>query len=173
MPNSRHTSVIPSPSSSRPTKQRRSSITELSFHGIHTSRPKAKSVTHVSGTNCHLCLRPLTCKSPVRWTRHPVRRGRSPSGRAPQCLRRYRERVQVTCRSPQPLRRRSVAAAVLALEMAASLHRRDDLRLLALLFTLVLGILLISCGKHIAQTAAIEVVDEAGVIDLADVMQIP
>src|SRR5579862_1243050 len=58
MPNSRQTSVIASPSSRRPTKHRRSSITELSFHGINTSRPKAKSVTHVSGTICHLCLRP-------------------------------------------------------------------------------------------------------------------
>jgi hypothetical protein len=35
-------------------------MTELAFHGIHTSRlQKAKSVTHVSGTNCHLCLGPL------------------------------------------------------------------------------------------------------------------
>ncbi len=33
-------------------------MTEHSFHGINTSRPKAKSVTHVSGTVCHLCLRP-------------------------------------------------------------------------------------------------------------------
>ncbi|MFN3549207.1 MAG: hypothetical protein ACK4U0_17105, partial [Mesorhizobium sp.] len=38
------------------TKRTRSSITELSFHGINTSR-KAKSVTHVSGTKRHLCLR--------------------------------------------------------------------------------------------------------------------
>jgi hypothetical protein len=35
-------------------------MTELAFHGINTSRQKAKSVTHVSGTKCHLCLRPLT-----------------------------------------------------------------------------------------------------------------
>jgi hypothetical protein len=42
-------------------KRRRSSITELAFHGIHTShRTKAESVTHVSGTICHLCLGPLT-----------------------------------------------------------------------------------------------------------------
>src|ERR1700736_2757739 len=59
MPNSRQTSVIASPSNSRPTNRRRSSMTEQSFHGINTSRPKAKSVTHVSGTICHLCLRPL------------------------------------------------------------------------------------------------------------------
>src|SRR5215468_5545886 len=42
------------------TNRRRSSITELSFHGIHTLRKKAESVTHVSGTECHLCLGPLT-----------------------------------------------------------------------------------------------------------------
>src|SRR6516164_6553425 len=60
MPNSRQTSVIASPSKSRPTNRRRSSITEHSSHGINTSRPKkAKGVTHVSGTICHLCLRPL------------------------------------------------------------------------------------------------------------------
>src|SRR3954469_1163720 len=58
MPNSRQTSVIASPSSTRATKHRRSSITELAFHGINTSRQKAKSVTHVSGTKCHPCLRP-------------------------------------------------------------------------------------------------------------------
>src|SRR5579871_2544388 len=50
-----------SPSKSRATKRRRSSMTELTFHGIHTSRrTKAESVTHVSGTKCHLCLGPLT-----------------------------------------------------------------------------------------------------------------
>src|SRR5215471_2811994 len=60
MPKSRHTSVIVSPSNSRATNRRRSSITELAFHGINTSRPqKAKSVTHVSGTKCHPCLGPL------------------------------------------------------------------------------------------------------------------
>src|SRR5689334_21863401 len=61
MPKSRQTSVMASPSRSRATKRRRSSITELAFHGIHTSRrTKAESVTHVSGTFCHLCLGPLT-----------------------------------------------------------------------------------------------------------------
>src|SRR6266511_1613865 len=35
MPNSRHTSVMASPSSRRATKRRRSSITELAFHGIN------------------------------------------------------------------------------------------------------------------------------------------
>src|SRR5258705_11757402 len=59
MPNSRQTSVIASPSSNLATNRRRSSITEHSFHGIDTSRPKTESVTHVSGTFCHLCLRPL------------------------------------------------------------------------------------------------------------------
>src|SRR6478672_12837265 len=60
MPNSRQTSVMASPSNRRATKRRRSSITELAFHGIHTSRrTKAESVTHVSGTKCHLCLGPL------------------------------------------------------------------------------------------------------------------
>src|SRR6266571_9277335 len=59
MPNSRHIWVIGSPSRSRATKRRRSSITELAFHGIDTSRPKAESVTHVSGTKCHPCLGPL------------------------------------------------------------------------------------------------------------------
>src|SRR5438034_952124 len=65
MPNSRHIWVIGSPSRSRATKRRRSSITELAFHGIDTSRPKAESVTHVSGTKCHPCLGPLTrCRTP-------------------------------------------------------------------------------------------------------------
>ena len=47
---------MPSPSRSRATKRRRSSIAEHAFHGINTPRQKAKSVTYVSGTNCHLCL---------------------------------------------------------------------------------------------------------------------
>src|SRR6516162_2630190 len=81
MPNSRHTSVMLSPSSSRPTKRRRSSITELAFHGINTSRQKAKSVTHVSGTKCHLCLGPRTwCPyrthgSPLSQEGHPLKEG--------------------------------------------------------------------------------------------------
>src|SRR6185437_13510700 len=58
MPNSRARSDMASPSSRRATKRRRSSITEHSFQGISTSRllPHARSVTHVSGTICHLCL---------------------------------------------------------------------------------------------------------------------
>src|SRR6516164_7124530 len=59
MPNARQTSLIASPSSSRATNRRRSSITEHSFHGIHTSPKRGKGVTHVSGTICHLCLGPL------------------------------------------------------------------------------------------------------------------
>jgi hypothetical protein len=60
-----------SPSNRRATKRGRSSISELAFHGIHTSRTaKAKSVTHVSGTKCHLCLGPLTVSmSRVRATK--------------------------------------------------------------------------------------------------------
>ena len=50
-----------SPSLSRITKRIRSSITELSFHGIPTSAPfGGKSVTHVSGTFCYLCLGTVT-----------------------------------------------------------------------------------------------------------------
>ena len=51
---------MPSPSSKRATNRKRSSITELSFHGINTSCQMTKSVTHVSGTNRHLSLEPLT-----------------------------------------------------------------------------------------------------------------
>src|SRR5690349_14677699 len=52
-----------SPSLSRTTKRMRPSITERSFHGIHLFPPqKEKSVTHVSGTFCYLCLRPLKRK---------------------------------------------------------------------------------------------------------------
>src|SRR3981081_1497855 len=60
MPNARQTSLIASPSSSRATNRRRSSITEHSFPGIHASPGKGKGVTHVSGTICHLCLVSLT-----------------------------------------------------------------------------------------------------------------
>ena len=61
MPNSRHSAVIVSPSSRRATKRSRSSMGVVSLHGIHTSRrEKAESVTHVPGTNCHPCPRPLT-----------------------------------------------------------------------------------------------------------------
>src|SRR5882672_8409739 len=61
MPNSRHKWLICSPSSRRATKRRRSSITELAFHGIATfpMQLHGEGVTHVSGTKCHLCLGPL------------------------------------------------------------------------------------------------------------------
>ena len=57
IPKDRQTSLMPSPSSNRATNRRRSSITELSFHGINTSRKPAKSVTYVSGTIRYLSLR--------------------------------------------------------------------------------------------------------------------
>src|SRR5580658_2496903 len=48
-----------SPSLSRITNRMRSSITELSFHGIPLPPPsRGKSVTHVSGTFCYLCVEP-------------------------------------------------------------------------------------------------------------------
>src|SRR5215469_13139599 len=34
-------------------------MTEHSFQGIHFLLKKGESVTHVSGTKCHLCVRPL------------------------------------------------------------------------------------------------------------------
>src|ERR1700738_96190 len=57
MPNSRHSEAIVSPSLSRITNRIRSSITELSFHGIPSPPPFGpKSVTYVSGTFYYLCL---------------------------------------------------------------------------------------------------------------------
>ena len=58
----RRHSVMASSSKRRATKRRRSSMTELSFHGIDTSclPEQTKSVTHVSGTKCHLCIGPIT-----------------------------------------------------------------------------------------------------------------
>jgi hypothetical protein len=80
MPNARQTYVIGSPSRSCATNRRRSSTTELSFHGIHTSRlKKAKSVTHVSGTNCHLCLRPHNVRSKTASRQFPRQKRRRPS----------------------------------------------------------------------------------------------
>jgi hypothetical protein len=54
IPNSLHREAILSPSFNRITNRMRSSITELSFHGIPLSTfpTKVKSVTHVSGTFC-------------------------------------------------------------------------------------------------------------------------
>src|SRR4029077_5664936 len=68
MPNSRHSEAIVSPSLSRITNRIRSSITELSFHGILLSAPFGpKSVTHVSGTFCYLCLGTDKGSSPDTW----------------------------------------------------------------------------------------------------------
>src|SRR5215211_8535587 len=71
MPKSRQTCVMASPSRRRATNRRRSSMTEHSFQGIHTSRfwEKAEGVSHVSGTNCHPCLGPLTGFSLKYFTR--------------------------------------------------------------------------------------------------------
>src|SRR3546814_7128289 len=55
-----------SPFKSRATNRRRSSSTELSFHGINTSGQMPESVTHVSGTKRHLCLGSLTSASGCR-----------------------------------------------------------------------------------------------------------
>src|SRR6188472_2649361 len=62
MLNSRHREAILSPSLSRITNRIRSSITELSFHGIPFFRAPfgGKSVTHVSGMFCYLCLGTVT-----------------------------------------------------------------------------------------------------------------
>src|SRR5258708_38102946 len=60
MANSRQSATIFSPSSKRPTKRTRSSITEHSFQGIASS-PRGGSVTYVSGTNCHPCVGSLIC----------------------------------------------------------------------------------------------------------------
>ncbi|MBB3313989.1 hypothetical protein FHT78_005794, partial [Rhizobium sp. BK196] len=45
----------------------------VSFHGINTSRQKAKSVTHVSGTKRHLSLGSGTIVQPIRETRSKLR----------------------------------------------------------------------------------------------------
>src|SRR5579859_490298 len=59
MPNSLQSSAIASPASRRATNCSLSSITERSFQGIIPSSLEEESVTHVSGTKCYLCLRPL------------------------------------------------------------------------------------------------------------------
>jgi len=64
MPNSLQSSAIASPASRRATNCTLSSVTEHSFQGITPSLKRGGSVTYVSGTNCHLCLRPL--KSPTQ-----------------------------------------------------------------------------------------------------------
>src|SRR6266849_4706826 len=70
MANSRQSATIFSPSSKRPTKRTRSSITEHSFQGIASS-PRGGSVTYVSGTNCHPCVGSLTrCSLALRPNQH-------------------------------------------------------------------------------------------------------
>src|SRR5512143_3105624 len=66
MPNSRHREAMLSPSLSRTTNRIRSSMTDRSFHGIHSPRPLRgqESVTHVSGTFCHLCLGTVKALTP-------------------------------------------------------------------------------------------------------------
>src|SRR5215467_11227286 len=63
MPNSLQRSAIASPASRRATNCSLSSITEHSFQGITPSQKTGGSVTHVSGTMCYLCLRPLIAES--------------------------------------------------------------------------------------------------------------
>src|SRR5215469_9305774 len=59
MPTSLQSSAIGSPASRRATNCSLSSVTEHSFQGISPSLKPGGSVTHVSGTKCHLCLRSL------------------------------------------------------------------------------------------------------------------
>jgi hypothetical protein len=66
---SRHTSVIGSPSSRRATKRRRSSIAELSYHGIHTSRPQKAKKKGSSLIKTHHEHRYL--HRPDRWDENP------------------------------------------------------------------------------------------------------
>src|SRR5258705_11855989 len=90
MPNARQTSLIASPSSSRATNRRRSSITEHSFHGLDPSPGKGKGVTHVSGTICHLCLGPLNVATVLDNDRRkvgpPIARGTVCNTGARACL---------------------------------------------------------------------------------------
>src|SRR5262249_47897362 len=76
-----------------------SSIAEHSFQGISTPSPEGESVTHVSGTMCHLCVKvaqdlfligvtpPLACQS-VRRFCNPCNPTQSPDPRVqpiPSC----------------------------------------------------------------------------------------
>src|SRR5205085_5607400 len=67
--------------------------------------------------------------------------------------------------------RRSGAAAVLAFEMAAGLHGSDDLGLLALLLAAELRIFAIL--RVLVVRVAIEPIDEAAVVELADMVHVP
>src|ERR1700674_489115 len=71
MANSRQSATIFSPSSKRPTKRTRSSITEHSFQGIASSL-RGGSVTYVSGTNCHPCVGSLRAKLQLLDTGEPT-----------------------------------------------------------------------------------------------------
>src|SRR5207245_3005284 len=76
-----------SPASRLATNCSLSSITEHSFQGITPSQKTGESVTHVSGTMCYLCLRPLikpTTYSEEKCRRHP---GCVPRDRWFQCPR--------------------------------------------------------------------------------------
>src|SRR6266480_1955376 len=79
MANSRQSATIFSPSSKRPTKRTRSSITEHSFQGIASS-PRGGSVTYVSGTNCHPCVGSLIRISDLHYTKFRRAPGTKPRG---------------------------------------------------------------------------------------------
>ncbi|ABC92932.1 UNVERIFIED_ORG: DNA replication protein DnaC [Rhizobium etli] len=77
MPNSRHSAAIFSPSRTRATNLRRSSMRLHSCQGTFALLAKAKSVTHVSGMNCHPSLGKDTHGSvehPRRDFNKPIRR---------------------------------------------------------------------------------------------------
>src|SRR5215472_12351864 len=76
-----------SPASRRPTNCSLSSIAERSFHGIFTPSPEGESVTHVSGTMCYLCLRPLSKNGPLLGQRVVGRVAHRPS----QCSLKYKD----------------------------------------------------------------------------------
>src|SRR5580700_6988937 len=65
----------------------------------------------------------------------------------------------------------SVAVAMLAFEMAADFHRRDHLGLRRVLLAPELGIVLIVGGARVALAGPIQAVDEAAVVEVADVVQ--
>src|SRR5690348_14369472 len=66
MPNSLHSPAIFSPSSTRATNRRRSSILEHSCQGTFALRGEgARSVTYVSGMTCYLSVDKLIGKGPA------------------------------------------------------------------------------------------------------------
>src|SRR5205807_886856 len=70
------------------------------------------------------------------------------------------------------MKERSIATAVLGLEMAAGLHRRDDFQTFALLLAPVFGVFAILRDSRI-DILSVERLHEPGVVDTADVMQVP